>query len=110
MNFRKKLAGFAAVLIIMTGFAEEHSSAQPLGGFDSGIENQSEYREMLFLTGEPILMKGTVKTSVKTSLKKGVETKKEDYKYSLQGVSPEGKPAVLTRNISISSTLSKSGS
>ncbi|MDO4720773.1 MAG: S-layer homology domain-containing protein [Peptostreptococcaceae bacterium] len=110
MNFRKKLAGFAAVLIITAGFAGENSSAQPLGGFDSGIENQSEYREMLFLTGVPILMKGTVKTSVKTSLKKGVETKKEDYKYSLQGVSPEGKPAVLTRNLSISSTLSKSGS
>lgn len=110
MNFRKRLAGFAAVLILTAGFAGESSSAQPLGGFDSGIENQSEYREMLFLTGSPILMKGTVKTTVKTTHKKGVETKKEDYKYFLEGVGADGKKAQLTRSLSISSTLSRSGS
>lgn len=81
--------------------------AQPLSGFDSGIENQREYQEYVFLTGEPTLMSGTVKTTVKTKKdKSGNVTKKEDYRYELKG----GDKGSLSRKMTVSSTLKKSGS
>ena len=73
--------------------------AQPLSGFEPGIENIQGYQEIVFLTGTPILMKGTVKASIKE--KTGIRTEKYTYKLANQTGD-----STLTRSLSITSTLS----
>lgn len=107
MKKRKRYLGTAIAALLVASLSLSPVYAQPLSGFDSGIENQREYQEYVFLTGEPILMSGTVKTTVKTKKdKSGNVTKKEDYRYELKG----GDKGSLSRKMTVSSTLSKSGS
>ncbi len=94
---KKLITSILTVAVIAITTAS--SFAQPLGGFDPGIENIQGYQEVVFITGTPILMKGTVKSSVKE--KTGVRTQQYNYKLT----SSDGKNS-LSRTLSITSTLS----
>lgn len=119
MKRAKKYLGIAMAVLLAGHLSCLSAYAQPLSGFDSGIENHKDYQEFLFLTGEPILMKGTIKTTVKISTdKSGKVRKKEEYKYSLREepgkISESGQKnnaslADLSRKITISSTRTPSG-
>ena len=97
MKKKKLITSILTAMTIM--FTPASALAQPLGGFDPGIENIQGYQEIVFLTGTPILMKGTVKASIKE--KTGVRTEKYTYKLANQTGD-----STLTRSLSITSTLS----
>jgi N-acetylmuramoyl-L-alanine amidase len=73
------------------------------GGISSGENGDDtvyEYQEVLFLTGEPIVLKGTVEVSSKEKSGKVTTT----YKYSLANLDRD---AALTRQLSFTTVLSK---
>lgn len=97
---------FSAVLLsLSTGL----SDAEPLSGFDAGIENIASYQEVVFLpaTGDkvlqPITLKGTVK-GPKKAVDKEKSPRKESYTYTLTG-----KDASLKRTITLQTVLERSG-
>lgn len=76
--------------------------AQPLSGFDPGIENTQGYQEMVFISGSPILMSGTLKSSVREKS----DSKTEKYTYKLTNAAMG---AELTRSLSLDTAIEDTG-
>ena len=76
--------------------------AQPLSGFDAGIENTQGYQEVVFLSGTPILMSGTLKSSVREK----DDSKTEKYTYKLTNAAMG---AELTRSLSLDTVIEDTG-
>lgn len=76
----KKFFSTILVGLMISSLAVSSAYAEPLGGFDPGIENLQGYQEVVFLTGRPVLMKGTVKTSIKEK----DDERTEKYTYKLE--------------------------
>ena len=91
---------FSTILagLMISSLAVSSAYAEPLGGFDPGIENLQGYQEVVFLTGRPVLMKGTVKTSIKEK----DDERTEKYTYKLEDASGE---FTLSRSLSLTATL-----
>lgn len=83
----------SAVLLIPQGIF-----AQGAVGVDTGIQNDISYQEVVFVTGKPVLLTGTVKVTEKE--KNGQRTEK--YTYKLENA---GSKAKMTRTASFITTL-----
>lgn len=94
----KKIVSAVLTGLVISSLAMPSAYGQPLGGFDPGIENIQGYQEMVFLSGRPVLMKGTVKASIKEK----DDSRTEKYTYKLEDATGESS---LSRSLSITSTL-----
>lgn len=94
----KKTILLLAVVLLLTSFP---SLASNIPGYEGGIMNENKYKEVIFITGEPIVMEGSVDIDIKINEKKN--TISERYTYKLQNPL---KNAKLTRTIRITGTLS----
>ena len=76
--------------------------AQPLKGFDPGIENVSSYKEAVFLSGRPVIMSGTVRSTVRDR----ADQKTETYRFEL---SDPATGDTLSRNLSLRTSIEDTG-
>ena len=56
------------------------SFAADIPGYEGGINNENTYKEIIFVTGEPIEVEGTLKISTKEK----ADTITEQYTYKLE--------------------------
>ncbi|GFN37048.1 S-layer homology domain-containing protein [Tepidimicrobium xylanilyticum] len=82
------------------------SFAVEIPGYEGGINNENNYKEVIFITGEPIELEGTLNISIKERSKKGVQTKTYTYKYDLYNLKLG---ASLKRNITLTETFETNG-
>jgi hypothetical protein len=61
LQIKKPLLFLVLVICIYTFFPVYHAVAQQLPGYEGGIKNDMEYRELFVLTGKPVLLKGEMK-------------------------------------------------
>ncbi|WP_416198833.1 MAG: hypothetical protein ACFWUA_03720 [Sporanaerobacter sp.] len=78
------------------------SFAINIPGYEGGIQNESIYKEVIFVTGEPIVLEGTLE--IKTKEKNDIIT--EQYTYKLENIA---KGAKLSRTIKLSEKLNTKG-
>ncbi len=78
------------------------SFALDIPGYEGGIQNEMFYREVIFITGEPILLTGTI--DIRTTVRNNVVT--ERYTYRLENIEKEAK---MTRNATITKTITNNG-
>ena len=76
--------------------------AMNIPGYEGGIQNEIIYKEVIFVTGEPVTMEGTL--SIKTKEKDNLVT--EIYNYKLEN---KAKDARLSRTITLQNTLEPKG-
>ena len=79
------------------------SFAINIPGYEGGIQNETVYKEVIFVTGEPIIMEGTL--TIKTKEKNNIVT--ETYTYKLENKAHNAK---LNRSITLKETLEPNGS
>ena len=72
-------------------------------GYEGGIKNETTYKEVIFVTGEPVIMEGTL--NVNSKQKDNIIT--ETYTYKLENVKHNAK---LSRTIKLTETLETKGS
>lgn len=87
------------ITIILTPIS---SMAINIPGYEGGIQNESRYKEVIFVTGKPIEMEGTL--TIKVNEKGDIRT--ETYTYKLDNLKER---ATLTRNIKITANLEPGG-
>lgn len=92
----KRLTSYIIVILILL---------QPLGifavdipGYEGGINNENNYKEVVFVTGEPIELEGTLKINIKE--KKDIKT--EQYTYNLENKKIGAK---LSRTVKLTTTF-----
>lgn len=73
-------------------------AAVNIPGYEGGIQNETTYKEVIFVTGEPIIMEGTL--TIKTKEKEN--TVSETYSYKLENKALNAK---LSRSITLQGTL-----
>jgi hypothetical protein len=78
-------------------------AAVELPGYEGGIKNEFEYKEMFFLTGKPIELKGSVQVKLGRSRGDGEELK---YTYRLENPQEEIR---ITRTVTVNNTNSRQG-
>ncbi|MFA5575956.1 MAG: S-layer homology domain-containing protein [Tissierellaceae bacterium] len=83
----KKTIAIIAIIILI---ASQGAAAINIPGYEGGIQDEFTYKEVVFVTGEPILMEGTLKVSG--------DTTKETYKYDLANPSYK---ASLSRTVTL---------
>lgn len=92
-----------SILIIITILMSPLTSLGiNIPGYEGGIENEFLYKEVIFVTGEPIIMEGTL--SIKRKEKDNEVT--ETYKYDLENKALD---AGLRRDITLKETLDTKG-
>jgi len=97
----KKILSVVIILAILLGPVK--SFAINIPGYEGGIQNESIYKEVIFVTGEPIIMEGTL--TVKTKEKNNVIT--ETYTYKLENKAYNAK---LSRSVTLKEVLEPNGS
>lgn len=107
MRLKNQIAvSLAALLIILSGVP---ATAEPLSGFEPGIENVLNYQEVVLLpteSGKPpqaVLLQGIVK-GPKKDADKEKSPRKESYTYTLTG-----KDASIKRTVTLNTVLETSG-
>lgn len=88
---KKHIAFLLAMMLLLTPMA---SFATEVAGYEGGINNENTYKEVIFVTGEPIELEGTLDIKVK---EKG-DTITEQYKYKLENLKMNAK---LTRTVKL---------
>ena len=71
-------------------------------GYEGGIKNEATYKEVIFMTGEPIILEGTLDISIKERSNQVTER----YTYKLENI---GSKAKLTRTVNITKDLKVNG-
>lgn len=69
-------------------------------GYEGGVQNEMVYQEVIFVTGEPILMRGTLSISVSERN----NTRSERYTYKLENVEKEAK---LERSVTLAENITE---
>ncbi len=82
------LSLFLILTFSLTGFALE------IPGYEGGIKNEMIYKEVIFITGEPILLTGTI--DIRSTSRANSVT--ERYTYKLENTEKDAK---LTRNVTV---------
>ncbi|AOT70158.1 S-layer homology domain-containing protein [Geosporobacter ferrireducens] len=95
----KKALGLAVLLVL--SFSLQGVAAAP-PGYEGGIKNESTYKEVIFLTGEPIVLEGTLDISIRERNNQVTER----YTYKLENAE---KNAKMSRTVSINKDLQKNG-
>ena len=96
----KKLLSYILILTIVLTPIDIFAVAIP--GYEGGINNENTYKEIVFVTGQPLELEGTL--SIKVKEKKDKIT--EDYTYKLENLKADAK---LTRKIKLVSTITTNG-
>lgn len=96
---KKMIPIIITIIILLTPIT---TLAMNIPGYEGGIQNESNYKEVIFVTGKPIIMEGTL--TIKTKEKDNTIT--ETYRYDLEN---PGEDAKLSRNITIITTLEPKG-
>lgn len=91
------------IIILSILVAPIKSFAINIPGYEGGIQNETVYKEVIFVTGEPIIMEGTL--TIKTKEKNNIVT--ETYTYKLENKAHNAK---LNRSITLKETLEPNGS
>lgn len=91
----KKTAIIILAILFLVSFP---SIASNIPGYEGGIMNENTYKEVIFITGEPIVVEGTL--DIKIKVKDNTVT--ETYRYRLENPL---KDAELDRTIRITATL-----
>lgn len=86
------------LIILITLISPLKARAINIPGYEGGIQNETTYKEVIFITGEPILMEGTISISKKEKNDSVIET----YKYNLEN---KAHKAELKRDITLLETL-----
>ncbi|QQY79927.1 S-layer family protein [Keratinibaculum paraultunense] len=101
---KKSILTLALVLtLILVPFA---SFALEPPGYEGGINNENNYKEVIFITGEPIEMEGTFTKNIKERNKKGVREKTYNYNYDLKNLKLG---ATLKRKVTLTETYEANG-
>lgn len=95
-----------ALILILTLLLASPSLAVELPGYEGGINNENNYKEVIFITGEPIELEGTLKISIKERNRRGVQEKTYTYTYDLNNLKLG---ATLKRNIKLTETFETNG-
>src|SRR6056297_3656108 len=97
----KKIASLILILMLIGNIGAYAQIDNP--GFEGGIhkneqdyKKKKEYKEVIFITGEPILLEGTVEISIKD--------KKIEYEYQL---STQDKNILLDREVEFDRVIEK---
>lgn len=99
MMKRTILLTIAMVLLLSLGL---QVFALEIPGYEGGIKNERVYQEVIFITGKPILLTGTL-TSKRTERNNKVT---ETYTYRLENAAEQAK---LTRTVKLSVDVNKDG-
>ena len=81
----KKIISVISIILII--IIPLQSFAINVPGYEGGIQNENTYKEVIFVTGEPIVMEGTL--TVKTKEKDN--TISEQYTYKLKNIAKDAK-------------------
>lgn len=92
---KKTLAGLLGSLILLLPLS---AGAMNIPGYEGGIQNELVYKEVIFVSGKPIVMEGTL--DIKLRERNNMVT--ESYKYDLSNPAEDAK---LTRSMTLESTL-----
>lgn len=87
------------IILLLISFP---SMASDIPGYEGGIMNEKTYKEVIFITGKPIVMEGTL--DIKVKVKDNTIT--ETYRYRLENPLEKAK---LDRTIKITATLNEVG-
>lgn len=96
---RKIIAILLTTIILLIPLS---STAMNIPGYEGGIQNENTYKEVIFVTGKPIVMEGTL--TIKTKEKDNTIT--ETYNYRLENIKENAK---LTRTIKMTAKLTPRG-
>lgn len=96
---KKTLSIFLALSILLTPIA---SIGDNIPGYEGGIQNESTYKEVLFITGEPIVLEGTLTVKIN----EGRDDIREQYIYRLENIEKDVK---LNRTVKLRTTENKRG-
>ncbi|WP_025640568.1 S-layer homology domain-containing protein [Schnuerera ultunensis] len=94
------------IIILTLVLASSSSLAVELPGYEGGINNENNYKEVIFITGEPIELEGTLKINIKERNRKGVQEKNYTYTYNLNNFKLG---ATLKRTIRLTETFDTNG-
>lgn len=96
----KKIISFGIALLILVS---SKAYALEIPGYEGGINNENKYKEVIFITGEPIELEGEIKITTKD---KG-DLRTEQYTYKLENLQKNIK---LSRTIKLTSKQEVKGS
>lgn len=94
------------IIILTLVLVSSSSLAVELPGYEGGINNENNYKEVIFITGEPIELEGTLKINIKERNRKGVQEKNYTYTYNLNNFKLG---ATLKRTIRLTETFDTNG-
>lgn len=97
----KKIISMLIATIML--FTPLSGMAMNIPGYEGGIKNETTYKEVIFVTGQPVTMEGTL--SIKTKEKDNTVT--QTYTYKLENKAMNAK---LSRSITLKETLDHKGS
>ncbi len=96
-----KRAGVLVIVLFMLLCGTGQALAS-IPGYEGGIQNEYEYKEMLFITGKPVLLTGKVTVRARTGSRRGVTTTRCTYDYELENTEEE---VELDRSYTLETTL-----
>ena len=96
---KRLISAIVAITILIVPLS---GLAMNIPGYEGGIQNEIVYKEVIFVTGEPVTMEGTL--SIKTKEKDNIVT--ESYNYKLEN---KAKDAKLSRTITLKNVLETKG-
>ena len=96
---KRLISAIVAITILIVPLS---GLAMNIPGYEGGIQNEIVYKEVIFVTGEPVTMEGTL--SIKTKEKDNIVT--ESYNYKLEN---KAKDAKLSRTITLKNVLEPKG-
>ena len=101
---KKPIATLVLTLILLiTSFP---AFAVEIPGYEGGINNENNYKEVIFITGEPIEMEGTLTIKTNDRNRGGVQQKNYTYTYRLNNLKLG---ATLNRTIRLTETFETNG-
>ena len=101
---KKRITTLALTLILLLGSFPAFAVEIP--GYEGGINNENNYKEVVFITGEPIELEGTLNIKVNERNKGGVQQKNYTYTYRLNNLK---KGATLNRTIRLTEIFETNG-
>ena len=95
-----------ALILILALFLPTITFAIEIPGYEGGIKNENNYKEVIFITGEPIEMEGTLTIKTNDRNKEGVHERNHTYTYRLNNIK---NGATLNRTIRLTETINTQG-
>ena len=102
LNMKRSI--LKAVILVMTVCIILSVSPRALGfpGYDLGLNDNQDYQEIVFVTGQPMVFKGTVKETIRVR----DDTEQVTLTYKLEDAAGKGK---LSRSLKLTTSIEKRG-